>query len=105
MRLHTTVWDTGSRCSANSRCGMSASIPNGPFWRRDAGSQPERASTGATSVYAHIANPADIPAIAPVRLAPRHISPPTRAGATCITAAKETNPKIPRAARSRAIRP
>ncbi len=60
--------------------------------RIESGSQPERARTGTTSVYAHTAMPTDMPATAPVRLAPGQNRTPSAAGASWSTATKDTNP-------------
>ena len=44
-------------------------MPHGPSATNPAGSQPDLANDGASSVYAQTANPASKPAIAPARVA------------------------------------
>jgi hypothetical protein len=55
----------------NSWSGLKSASPNRPSVRKLAGSQPDFANEGRSSVYPHTANPAESPANAPARVAPR----------------------------------
>ena len=67
-------------------------MPNGPSVTKLAGSQPDFANDGSSSVYSHTAKPAARPANAPALVAPFQYRPPITAGANCATAANEMSP-------------
>ena len=68
--LQIMLWVISSRpARPKSASGLRSAMPHGPSATNSAGSHPDRANDGASSVYAQTANPAARPAIAPARVA------------------------------------